>query len=43
MIKKVLIWDGGGMEAVVENIREKMERWWGRSNFRIRDLGFIKI
>ena len=41
--KKVLIWDGGGMEAVVEDSGEMVEQWWGRSNFQIGDLGFIKI
>ena len=40
--KKVLIWDGG-MEAMVEDSGEMVERWWGRSNFLIGDLGFIKI
>ena len=40
--KKVLIWDGG-MEAMVEDSGEMVERWWGRSNFQIGDLGFIKI
>ena len=31
------------MEAVEEDNGEMVERWWGRSNFRIGDLGFIKI